>query len=330
MPRHHRLLAGLGQARPVRRDRLVRMARLGCRSSASRSRAISSIRRHLSGRFFSLMIYMHMAVPLIAVHHVGSICSVSPSRDQPAAQARARARGRTARVIVLNPAVAGPRRSRQGAGRRGPRLALSRRLSPNRDPGAVPGALGSPFSLIIGRCPGCRRCGGEAAQIDLANCNGCARCIEDCPYEAIAWCPHGRTCLRPRPRSIRRCAWPAASASAPARPRRRSAARPPVGWNRTAGPQRVGPARGSGCRGSTPVRRCARHRVRLQPRCGLRPARRREHGRGPAALRRHAAPALHGPRGDAPPGRGRAAVGVRRARLLRAARRPVDRAARRQ
>jgi ferredoxin/coenzyme F420-reducing hydrogenase delta subunit len=53
--------------------------------------------------------------------------------------------------------------------------------------GAVWGlaALGTLLFILLPWLPPLRRAAEKAAVVDLANCNGCTRCAEDCPYAAI-------------------------------------------------------------------------------------------------------------------------------------------------
>ncbi|MDH3228471.1 MAG: cytochrome b N-terminal domain-containing protein [Alphaproteobacteria bacterium] len=46
-------------------------------------------------------------------------------------------------------------------------------------------ALGTLLFIALPWLPPLRRTAAKAAVVDLANCNGCARCAEDCPYAAI-------------------------------------------------------------------------------------------------------------------------------------------------
>ena len=62
--RHHRLLAGLGQARPVRRDRHDRMARPAAHLGQSIARNFLSP-DSLDDRFFTLLVFMHIVLPLL-------------------------------------------------------------------------------------------------------------------------------------------------------------------------------------------------------------------------------------------------------------------------
>ena len=144
----------------------------------------------LESRFFTLMVFMHIAIPLIAlillwVH----LQRISKPRINPP---RGLAIGVMASLLVLSlvhPAVS-----------QGP-----------ADLAKVPGALGLdwfylPLFPLLENWPGPVTWGGAgalllifiaipwlppmrkppAAEVSLANCNGCMRCYHDCPYNAIS------------------------------------------------------------------------------------------------------------------------------------------------
>ena len=143
----------------------------------------------LDSRFFSLMIFMHIAVPLIALVglwlHVQRI--TKPRINPPVGL------GVGVGLSLLALAVVHPAES-QGAA----------------DLAKVPGALGLDW-FYLGAYPLFESLPGKAtwsaavalliaigavpwlppmkrqrpAVVDLANCNGCRRCLNDCPYNAI-------------------------------------------------------------------------------------------------------------------------------------------------
>lgn len=147
----------------------------------------------LESRFFTLMVFMHIAVPLIAlillwVH----LQRVSKPRINPP---RGLATGAMLSMLVLSlvhPAIS-----------QGP-----------ADLAKVPGDLGLdwfylPLFPLLENWPGPVTWGGAGAllvmfcaipwlppmhkppiaQINLDNCNGCTRCFNDCPYNAISMQP---------------------------------------------------------------------------------------------------------------------------------------------
>ena len=144
----------------------------------------------LESRFFTLMIFMHIAVPLIALMILWlHLQRVSKPRINPP---RGLALGTGLTLIAMSLVV--PATSQGPA-----------------DLARVPGAVGldwfylgayplletlpgpvtwtSAFAALafmaaIPWLPPLRK--PRAAHVDLANCNGCARCMADCPYGAIA------------------------------------------------------------------------------------------------------------------------------------------------
>lgn len=143
----------------------------------------------LESRFFTLMVFMHIAVPLIAliilwVH----LQRVTKPRINPP---RGLAVGAFASMLVLSlvhPAVSqGPADLATVPGHVGldwfylPLFPLLDRL-----PGAVTWAGSGALLLMLVTLPWLppmRRV--PAAVVDLRNCNGCIRCFNDCPYNAI-------------------------------------------------------------------------------------------------------------------------------------------------
>ncbi len=144
---------------------------------------------HLSDRFFTLMVFMHIAVPLIALLilwvHLQRI--TKPRINPP----RGLAVGTLVSLLVLSliwPATSqGPANLLEVPADIGldwfylPLYPLFETL-----PGPV--TWGSSIALLvmflaIPWLPPMRR--PKPAHVDLANCNGCGRCFADCPYSAI-------------------------------------------------------------------------------------------------------------------------------------------------
>ena len=143
----------------------------------------------LTSRFFSLMVFMHVAVPLflLFIMWVHILRISRPKVNPPRALALMSLTALVA-VSIWKPAIS------QGA------ADLAKVPSPVGldwfflplypltniwSNGTVWALLGA-FSLMIALMPWLpplRR--AKPAEIDLAHCNGCARCAEDCPYEAI-------------------------------------------------------------------------------------------------------------------------------------------------
>ena len=146
---------------------------------------------HLDDRFFTLMVFMHIFVPLFLLFilwiHLQRIAS--PSINPP----RGLAAGTMIMLLVLS-------------------LVKPAESQPPADLGLVPSQVGLdwfylpayPLMDILGNgavwglavlcsllimvlpwLPPLRRAKQKAAVVDLANCNGCTRCAEDCPFVAI-------------------------------------------------------------------------------------------------------------------------------------------------
>ncbi len=147
----------------------------------------------LDSRFFTLMVFIHIAVPLIAllllwVH----LQRISKPRINPP---RGLAVGSLGSVLVLSlvyPAVSqGPADLAKVPGAIGLDW-FYLQLYPLMEtwPGPVTwGAAGALLItlLAIPWLPPLRK--PPVAQVSLAECNGCMRCFHDCPYQAIAMNP---------------------------------------------------------------------------------------------------------------------------------------------
>jgi quinol-cytochrome oxidoreductase complex cytochrome b subunit/coenzyme F420-reducing hydrogenase delta subunit len=158
----------------------------------------------LSGRFFTLMVFLHIAVPLILLLvmwiHIQRIsrARVNPTRELGV-------------MVLVGLLVAS--------------LLLPANLEGPADLAKVPGAVGIdwfflPLYPLTDYVPAGAIWGGlavftigfcampwlpplkapRAAEVFLDHCNGCARCVEDCPYAAIALVP--RTDGAPFPQQV--------------------------------------------------------------------------------------------------------------------------------
>ena len=144
----------------------------------------------LDSRFFSLMVFIHIAVPLIALVLLWiHLQRVTKPRINPP---RGLAIGSALSLLVLSlvhPAVSqAPADLAKVPGDIGldwfylPLYPLLENL-----PGPV--TWGAAVALLMAFCaipwlPPMRK--PPPAKVDLANCNGCMRCFYDCPYNAIA------------------------------------------------------------------------------------------------------------------------------------------------
>jgi ferredoxin/coenzyme F420-reducing hydrogenase delta subunit len=143
----------------------------------------------LTSRFFSLMVFMHVAVPLFLLFIMWvHILRISRPRVNPPRTLALLSLAALVAVSIWKPAISqGPADLAMVPSPVGldwfflPLYPLTN-IWGN---GTVWALLGA-FSLMIALMPWLpplRR--AKPAEIDLAHCNGCARCVEDCPYEAI-------------------------------------------------------------------------------------------------------------------------------------------------
>jgi len=143
----------------------------------------------LTSRFFSLMVFMHIAVPLFLLFIMWvHILRISRPKVNPPRTLALLTLAALVAVAIWKPAVSqGPADLARVPAEVGldwlflPLYPLTN-IWGN---GAVWAFIGA-FSLMIGLMPWLpplRR--AKAVEVDLAHCNGCARCAEDCPYEAI-------------------------------------------------------------------------------------------------------------------------------------------------
>jgi ferredoxin len=147
----------------------------------------------LTSRFFSLMVFMHVAVPLFLLFIMWvHILRISRPKVNPPRTLALMSLLALLAVSIWKPALSqGPADLAKVPSDIGldwfylPLYPLTKLWGD----GAVWAFLGA-FSLMIALMPWLpplRR--AKAAAIDLDHCNGCARCAEDCPYEAIKMVP---------------------------------------------------------------------------------------------------------------------------------------------
>jgi len=143
----------------------------------------------LTSRFFTLMVFLHVAVPLFLLFLMWvHILRISRPKVNPPRLLAAMSLVALIAVSLWKPALS------QGAvdlGKAPVGVGLDwfyLPIYPLTDlwgNGAV-WALLAVFSVMVGAMPWLpplRR--AKAAVVDLDHCNGCARCAEDCPYEAV-------------------------------------------------------------------------------------------------------------------------------------------------
>ena len=143
----------------------------------------------LTSRFFTLMVFMHVAVPLFLLFIMWvHILRISRPKMNPPRTLALLSLVALVAVSLWKPALS---QGHVDLAKAPVEVGLDwfyLPLYPLTDiwgKGAVWAFLGA-FSLMIGLMPWLpplRR--AKPAEVDLAHCNGCARCAEDCPYEAI-------------------------------------------------------------------------------------------------------------------------------------------------
>lgn len=143
----------------------------------------------LTNRFFTLMVFMHVAVPLFLLFIMWvHILRISRPKVNPPRALAVMSLIALIAVSLWKPAVS---QGRVDLAKAPVEVGLDwfyLPLYPLIDlwgRGGVWALLGA-FSLMVGLMPWLpplRR--ARPAEVDLAHCNGCARCAEDCPYEAI-------------------------------------------------------------------------------------------------------------------------------------------------
>ena len=143
----------------------------------------------LTSRFFSLMVFMHIAVPLFLLFIMWvHILRISRPKVNPPRALALMTLAALVAVSLWKPALS---QGQVDLARAPVEVGLDwffLPLYPLTDlwgKGAVWGFLAA-FSVMLGLMPWLpplRR--AKAAEVTLEHCNGCGRCAEDCPYEAI-------------------------------------------------------------------------------------------------------------------------------------------------
>ncbi|MCC6777783.1 MAG: cytochrome b N-terminal domain-containing protein [Hyphomicrobiales bacterium] len=143
----------------------------------------------LTSRFFTLMVFMHVAVPLFLLFGMWvHILRISRPKVNPPRMLAAMSLVALIAVSLWKPALSQGHvdltRAPVDVGLDWFYLPLYA-LIDSLGKGKIWALLGA-FSLMMGLMPWLpplRR--AKAAAVDLPHCNGCTRCAEDCPYEAI-------------------------------------------------------------------------------------------------------------------------------------------------
>ncbi|MDQ2633144.1 MAG: cytochrome b N-terminal domain-containing protein [Pseudomonadota bacterium] len=156
---------------------------------------------HLSSRFFSLLVFLHIAVPLVLLLGMWiHIQRISRPKVNPPRLLAALVLAALLAVSLWKPATS---QAAADLSRVPVEVGLDWLFLPLYPLAESIGAW-SLWGLLVGISvmlaampwlPPFRR--APAAAVDLPNCNGCNRCVEDCPYEAIRLVP--RTDSEPFP-----------------------------------------------------------------------------------------------------------------------------------
>lgn len=149
--------------------------------------------QNLSSRFFTLMVFLHIAIPLLLLLLMWiHVQRISSARTKPPRGLAVITLTALVGAALIAPAPLGPAADLSTVPARVGLDWFVLSLYPvieSLPPGLIwAGVLG--FTVLLAGLPWLppRREKG-AAQVFLDHCNGCARCVEDCPYEAITLVP---------------------------------------------------------------------------------------------------------------------------------------------
>lgn len=156
----------------------------------------------ISDRFFSLLVFMHIGVPLIALAATWAhFARLSHVRVWPPRSLGYGSVAALALLALAHPAASLARADLLAA----PAEAsldwfyhLPHALAAAMTPAGLWLAVAAASALLAAMPWLGRRARPAAARVDLANCNGCARCVADCPFAAVVMVP--RTDGRAHPR----------------------------------------------------------------------------------------------------------------------------------
>ena len=148
----------------------------------------------VSDRLFSLLVFVHVGLPLLLVFGVWvHVQRLGRPRVLPTSAA---AIGTLASLLAL--ALVLPVRSQGAADLATVPAALAldwlvlfvHPLADATSPAATWLVAGALLALLVGLPFASPRIGAAPAVVDPAHCNGCRRCADDCPYTAITMVPH--------------------------------------------------------------------------------------------------------------------------------------------
>jgi len=147
----------------------------------------------LSSRFFTLMVFLHIAIPLLLLLLMWiHIQRIAGARTNPPRGLAAITLGALVLGALIRPAPLGPAADLASV----PALIdmdwflLSLYPVIEVAPTGAVWAGVAGFTVLLAGLPWLPpRREGAAAQVFLDQCNGCARCVEDCPYSAITLVP---------------------------------------------------------------------------------------------------------------------------------------------
>lgn len=147
----------------------------------------------LSSRFFTLMVFLHIAIPLLLLLLMWiHIQRITEARTKPPRGLSALTLGALLVGALLSPAPFGPPADLDTVPVRVDMDWFLLSLYPvieSVPAGAIWAGVVAFTALMVGLPWLPPRRSAAAAEVFLDHCNGCARCVEDCPYAAITLVP---------------------------------------------------------------------------------------------------------------------------------------------